>query len=67
MTRRKRLSPEIVLAIQTHAHRRAIEYRKGIEAALVAQAERLYAMKYPDVLTARILGIHLVQEEYEEF
>lgn len=61
MSRRKRLSPEIVLAIQTHARRRAIEYRKGIEAALVTQAERLYAMRYPDELVARTIGIHLVE------
>lgn len=59
MIRRKRLSPEIVQAIHTHARRRAIEYRKGIEAALVAQAERLYGMQYPDCLVARTIGVHL--------
>lgn len=63
MSRRKRLSPEIVKAIQTHARRRAIEYRKGIEAALVTQAERLYAMQYPDCLVARTLGVHLVEDD----
>lgn len=63
MYKRKRLSPEIVQAIQTHARRRAIEYRKGIEAALVTQAERLYSMKYPDELVARTIGVHLVEIE----
>lgn len=61
MTRRKRLSPEIVQAIQNHARRRAVEYRKGIEATLVTQAERLYAMQYPDCLVARTLGVYLIE------
>lgn len=63
MTRRKRLSPEIRLAIQRHARTRAAEYARGVSDQLTAQADRLLATGYSDELMCRVLGIKLPEIE----
>lgn len=62
MTRRKRLSPEIRLAIQRHARTRAQEYARGVADQLTAQAEVLLRTGYSDELMSRVLGIRLPAE-----
>lgn len=62
MTRRKRLSPGIRLAIQRHARTRAAEYARGVSDQLTIQAEALLATGYSDELMCRVLGIRLPAE-----
>ncbi len=64
--RRRRLSPAIKAGIDRQARRLAATYKRGIEDALIAQAERLYAMEYPDILVARTIGVNLVETEVDE-